>query len=214
MIWPDDFINKVICGDCLEVMKDIPDKAVDLVLTDPPYGKGKNFKGDDFSDSELYEYLLPIFHEIERTAKHHILIDTPKDKLPLFIDLFKSSKYEYSIVLYESNNMRNGKVGYSVYSLILWFTQKHKPINRYRDVICSPIENTIKHFRHPSPKNINFYSRLIRMFSNEDDLILDPFLGSGTTVEACKRLKRRFVGIEIDPDYCSIAEDRLSQGVL
>lgn len=214
MKYPDDFINKIICGDCLEVMKEMSDKCVDLVLTDPPHGKDKKFRGDDFSDWDLYQYLFPVFRQLERITKYHILVDTPKDKVPLFIKLMRTFNYEYPIILHETNSMRNGKVGFSNYGLIIWYCNKKKSINRYKDVISAPIENTKTHFKHPSPKNIYHYSRLIRMFSNKRDIILDPFLGSGTTTEACKRLGRNFIGIEINPDYCKIAEERLAQGVL
>ena len=53
-----------------------------------------------------------------------------------------------------------------------------------------------------------------KMDKSNTSIILDPFLGSGTTAEACKLLKRNFIGIEINPDYCKIAEERLAQGVL
>ena len=54
MIWPTDYLNKVLCGDCLEVMKGIPDKSVDLVLTDPPYGHGDKLAGGTWATNEKY----------------------------------------------------------------------------------------------------------------------------------------------------------------
>ena len=56
--------------------------------------------------------------------------------------------------------------------------------------------------------------RLVSLFSKEGDIVWDPFLGSGTTAVACKQLGRRFIGIEINPDYCKIAEQRLAQEIL
>lgn len=56
--------------------------------------------------------------------------------------------------------------------------------------------------------------RLIDKFTDEDDIIIDPFMGSGSTIEAANFLKRRYIGIEIDPEYCKIAEARLKQGIL
>ena len=55
---------------------------------------------------------------------------------------------------------------------------------------------------------------LIETYTEEDDVVFDPFLGSGTTAEACKLTHRNFIGIEINPEYCKIAEERLAQGVL
>jgi len=67
---------------------------------------------------------------------------------------------------------------------------------------------------HPCPKPQRLWNILIDKFSEENEIILDPFLGSGTTSRGCKDLKRNFIGIEINPEYCKIAEERLAQGVL
>lgn len=72
-----------------------------------------------------------------------------------------------------------------------------------------------KEFRHhPTQKPLALMEFCLQNYSKENDLILDCFLGSGTTAVACKKLNRRFIGIEISSDYCKIAEDRLKQGVL
>ena len=68
--------------------------------------------------------------------------------------------------------------------------------------------------QHPTQKPVELMEYLIRTYSNENELILDPFLGSGTTAVACKKLNRCFIGIEISPEYCAIAKQRLKQGVL
>ena len=192
-------------------MKDIPDKSIDLVLTDPPYGIGKDFVNDNLNDISLQNFLSEIAWELKRICKYNLLVDTPKNKIPLFIRAFNMWNYEYLIVLHETNGMRNGKIGFNNCGIILWFSNEKRKINRYKDVISESLINTKKEFSHPSPKNIKHYSRLIKMFSNENDLILDPFLGSGTTTLACQNLKRNFIGIEISKEYCSIAEQRLKQ---
>jgi DNA modification methylase len=214
MRYPDDFINKVICGDCFEVMKDIPDKSIDLVLTDPPYGIGKDFENDNLSDIDLQHLLTDVAWELKRICKYNLLIDTPKNKIPLFIRAFNMWNYEYIVILHETNGMRNGKVGFNNCGIILWFSNEKRKINRYKDVISESLTNTKKEFSHPSPKNPKHYKRLIEMFSNENDLILDPFMGSGTTCVAAKKLKRNFIGIEISPKYCEIARQRLRQEIL
>ena len=63
---------------------------------------------------------------------------------------------------------------------------------------------------HPCPKPLGLWEKLINLFSEEGDTILDPFLGSGTTAVACERLGRNWIGIEIDADYCKIAEKRIA----
>ena len=64
---------------------------------------------------------------------------------------------------------------------------------------------------HPTVKPIRLFSYLITLGSRKGDIVLDPFLGSGTTALACQLLNRECFGIEINPDYCDIAEQRLSQ---
>jgi len=68
--------------------------------------------------------------------------------------------------------------------------------------------------KHPTVKPIALFEWLIKLVTREGQIVLDPFLGSGTTAEACKPLYRDFIGIEKNPDYCKIAEERLAQGVL
>jgi len=67
---------------------------------------------------------------------------------------------------------------------------------------------------HPTTKPRKLIGNLINLFSNQDDLVLDPFLGSGTTAVCCQQGNRKFIGIELDPKYVKVAEDRLKQQVL
>ena len=73
MIWPIDYIGKVICGDSLEIMKGIPDKSIDLVLTDPPYGVGLEYDIYDDSESNWFEMFDLLISEIKRISTMAIL---------------------------------------------------------------------------------------------------------------------------------------------
>ena len=79
------------------------------------------------------------------------------------------------------------------------------------DRIDSNLNSTIAEFKHPSPKEVTHYRRLVSMFSTDGQTILDPFMGSGTTGVAAVQLGRRFVGVECDPAYYAIAERRIRQ---
>jgi len=67
---------------------------------------------------------------------------------------------------------------------------------------------------HPTQKPVALMEYLIRTYTNKGNLVLDSCLGSGTTAVACKLMGRNYIGIEISPEYCKIAEKRLAQGVL
>ena len=191
MKWPDDFINKVICGDCLEILPQIPDGVIDAVITDPPYPKlDYGWEGVDFSKftmpcRQFWFWMNNEPFPVEYTAKHIW------SKSNIYIG--KCEQYE---TIYEVNGTKVGSV------------MRYGAINSQ---IAAQM-NRDKYINHPCQKPIKLMRRIIEM--TDADLILDPFAGSGTTLVAAKQLGRRYIGIEISPEYCKIAEDRLRQGEL
>ena len=217
MEYPKDFINKIICGDCLGIMKEIPDKSVDLVLTDPPYGIGKMVSGtmskkrlhktryDCFEDSEEYvkSLCVPAIKECIRIADRVIL--TPGSRCMHFYPRPDSFGCLFS-------NSAKG--------MQLWGSMDSQPIFYYgrpfdigkRIHRCSyQVYEQPSCKEHPCSKPIKLWEKIISLRSKEGDTILDPFLGSGTTAVAAQNLHRNFIGIEISPEYCKIAKQRLRQ---
>ena len=99
---------------------------------------------------------------------------------------------------------------------IAW-TNLDSPIRIFRESRADAYINNIKGTdikEHPTQKSLNLMKWCIEKYSEENDLILDPFNGSGTTTRAAKHCKRRFIGIEISEKYCKIANDRLRQEIL
>lgn len=207
MKYPDDFINKIICGDCLEVMKEMPDKCVDLVLTDPPYSK-------EFLS--LYENIAK---ESKRILKNEGLIIAYAGHyhLPKVFELMgKHLKYYWTFCLLHQGG--GSKMIFEKRISCFW-----KPIVAFSNsrkgettkIISDVIQGSGRNKEsHPWEQATNELFPLIEKYTKENDIILDPLLGSGTTAEACKLLHRDFIGIEINPEYCKIAEERLAQGVL
>jgi DNA modification methylase len=143
-----------------------------------------------------------------------VVIEVGKNDIVMRQEFERWMDFRYSICLNYTNSMRNGVVGYANWGLALWFSNGGKCHNRYKDRIDSALHSTKGDFEHPSPKEVGHYSRLVSMFTPSGGTVVDPFMGSGTTLLACKAEGRRAVGIEIEERYCEIAAKRLSQGVL
>ena len=211
MKYPDDYINKIICGDCLEVMKGIPDKSVDLVLTDPPYGLNINYEIYDDSPEKLKPFIDKFMPELLRIGKKVVLtcgvVNIQKYPAP----------YWTMVWTYKTTNT-TGKWGFNQWQPILCYGKDpylENCMGRQSDILDSTeyLRKTTE--IHPCEKPMQTWKKLLARCSvKETDIVLDPFLGSGTTAVACKQMNRKYIGIEINPKYCEIAERRLAQEYL
>ena len=206
-------------GDCQRLLGRVPSESVDLVLTDPPYlvsyhGRWSSdwepIKGDDDPS-----WIVPAFVEIWRTLKPNSLclsfygwphadlfltawkligfrpvsqIVCVKDRIGL--GCFTRSQHESAYLLAKGNPPR--------------------PEAATGDVFSWKRETALF---HPSQKPLGAISQLISAYTNEGSLVLDPFMGSGTTLVAARSLGRRAIGIEIEEQYCEVATKRLAQEV-
>jgi len=196
-------INQIVCGDCLEGMKLIPDKSIDLVLADPPYrmekdnqptkdmrrnGGMQNF-GDKFNSTQ--------YEEVKRISNEQIIFGVNNFS---FVDEYK------------------GFIVYKKKTISLNFTMSMAEIASISGglgTISKVVEYAPQGNRHhPTQKPLDLIKWIISYYSNEGDLILDPFMGSWTTARACKDLGRDFIGFELSEEYCKIGEQRLRQEVM
>ena len=230
----EQMINKVHCADCLEFMKQMPDKSIDLVLTDPPYGinfQGKAKRYDVLIGDEKEFDIAPYWKEIERITKGSAYIFTRWD---IAYDWQKVIKPDKQIVLGRGKSSVGDLSNFSTEYEVILFKRfedgfvdgtdlkircKHAESPYYKkrigDFWTDVISNqNWEEANHPTQKTIACCEKIIKISTKENDLVLDCFLGSGTTAVACKKLNCRFIGIEISPEYCKIAEQRLKQGVL
>lgn len=223
-------------GDCLEVLKGIPDRSVDLILTDPPYNisrdscflRGKNpaKKGDvflikhDFGEWDRKPLdLNSLFNEFNRVLKRG-------GTLLIFYDIWKlqdlkaaAENFKFKqprvccwvknnpVPLNSDKNYLSNACEYFVTFVKLGkgvFNSKYDN-GLYKYPICHGKERT----EHPTQKPLTLISELLLKHSNKNDVILDMFMGSGTTGVACKNLNRKFCGIEIDEKYFNIAKERI-----
>lgn len=225
----EQYINKVIQGDCLEVMKQMPDKCVDLVLTDPPYGidigkmnftnstKGgvavrTNYKG--LADWDKCTPTQEIFNEIIRVSKNQIIFGGQyfTDKLPpsngwVVWDKRTEDKY--------SNDFADCELAWTSFD---------KPSRVVRYLWSGMMQGNMKNKEirhHPTQKPVQVMKDILIKYKDKEieryqgsEIVLDPFSGSGSTLVAAKELGMNYIGIELSQKYCDIANERLAQDLL
>jgi len=204
-------INKIILGDALEELKKFPDKSIDLILTDPPYGLNKIGIKNDYDLSVFYSSLNDSYR-ILKDNSFYITFFSTKFLPKLFIN--NPFNYFWNFVLYCPNGRVSSPIGYSKYMSCTVFKKgEPKIVKRNKDIFVDTpgrmIEPDEGFIDHPTPKPKTFIAGILKMFSKEGNIVLDPFMGSGSTAMACKLAKREYIGIELDEKYYKLAEKRL-----
>ena len=212
---------KLILGDCLEEIKNIPEESVDLLVSDPPYNQGYHYSGyhDDLSEDEYKGLLRSVF-----AGRKSVIIHYPEETINYLSQLGKCE--EVVAWVYNSNTAKQHR------SITWWnckpnfrkLGQDYKNPNDKRIAKrisegkrarlydwweINQVKNVSKDFNHPCPIPLEIARRIILLTTKRGDTICDPFMGSGTTGVVCKELGRHFIGIEIDKDYFEVAKRRI-----
>ena len=207
-----DYLDKIICGDCLEVMRGLPDKSVDLVLTDPPYGigeaKGKNktrgrlAKAKDYGVYDWDDHIPDgeVFDEIRRVSKHAIIFGGN-----YFAEYLANSP---CWLVWDKDN--SGDFADCELAWTNFHTAVRKFTFRWNGMLQGDMKEKETRY-HPTQKPVKLFRQILDSYSNPGDIILDPFLGSGTTAVACVETGRHFIGIELEEKYCEIARRRVAE---
>ncbi len=238
MKFPEDFTNKIICGDAIDVMKKIPDGSVDLVITSPPYnlknssGNGmKDGRGGKWSNAALqkgYSHHSDCMPHDEYVKWQRACLKQMLRIIPENGAIFYNHKWRVQNGLLQDR--QDIVDGFPVRQIIIWkraggfnfnpgyflptyeviyliakpkFKLKKKS-NALGDVWELPQE--MKN-GHPAPFPVALIDRIIS--STDAKIVLDPFMGSGTTAVSAINNKCDYIGIELSPEYCEMAEKRI-----
>ncbi len=265
----DKYINEIINGDSLELIKELPDNSINLIITSPPYFGcrvyGNETLGREESPLEYVQDILLFTNELKRilhkegsfylnigdlyfgtkgfirnkgkyarkTDKHYKehKIVKPDGKYLQYKQLLMLPE-RVAIGMQEQGWVLRNKIiwektnpvpsyspdrRYPVYEYVFHFVKARKyffdlkiakELNHHRDVIRTNIEPFGK---HQATFPISLIKPLILTTSKENDIVLDPFMGSGTTAIACLELNRNYIGFEINEEYCEIARNRIKE---
>lgn len=210
---PNNILNTIQNIDCFEGFKMIPDKSIDLIITDPPYGLNKVGIRND-NDLSLFYSSLPESYRVLKDDSFYITFFSTKF-LP---EIFKNNPFSYywNFILYCPNGRVSSSIGFTKYMSCIVFKKGNARIVKkgkdiFMDTPGSMIEPDEGFINHPTPKPKTFIKEILAMFSKENDIILDPFIGSGSVAVACKQTGRNYIGFEIDEKYSKIANERVKK---
>lgn len=218
--------------DCLNVLKALPDKSIDLIVTDPPYqidntkagGKSLLAKSiqqmnDEIRDNNLTKgFNLSVLDELARLMrKPNIYVWCNGKQIPMYLKYFVGKwKMSFDIIVWTKTNatplFHNKYLSDKEYCLYFRKGGYCQPqsYEKARTVYFQPINIKDKRlYGHPTIKPLNIIENLVETSSRPGEVVLDPFMGSGTVGVACKKLGRKFIGVELDPNYFQVAEERI-----
>jgi site-specific DNA-methyltransferase (adenine-specific) len=225
--YQDDLVT-IYHGDCRDVVPELQDASVDVLLTDPPYGMAfGGFRGAEANvradgARQGIRLVRQMFHETRpKMGKDaHAYVFCHWESWPDFYDAASPFIPIKSALIWWKNRGGMGDVELEYardYEVILFGAHGRRPLTGRRDGSVlpnfAPMGNIAERL-HPTEKPVPLLAFLIGKSAPERGTVLDPFMGSGSTLEAAKQLGRKAIGIEIEERYCEIAAQRCSQEVL
>jgi len=197
-------------ADCRDILPHL--EPVDLVLTDIPFNVNLNYLSykDNLNNNDFMELLRDWFSAFKKCSSFFI-VKSPTKTMPQVLPVFNDVLgYVWTIIQHSPNAMTHGPFNLSLFTQYL---VGGKPIKRPNTDFFINTKQEPKS-EHPAAMPIYPIQRLINWFTKQESSIVDPFMGSGTTLVAAKNLGRKAIGIEISQAYCDVAIKRLSQKVL
>lgn len=210
---------KLYNEDCLNEIKNVKTKSVDLIVTDPPYFLGMTHNGQKgaFQDLAICRpFWEQLANEFDRVLKDdgEFYIFTDWRGYAFYYPIFSSILPVKNLIVWDKKSGAGNFYTYT-HEFIIYGTKSNKNkrgTNVWREKsFASGAKTTNGEKVHPTQKPVELIEKIILNSSKEGDVVLDAFMGSGTTGVAAKRNKRRFIGMEIDKKYFDIAEKRINE---
>ena len=208
MNYPEDFVDKIICGDFRDVVGYIPDNVIDMVITDPPYPK-------------KFSYLWrPLFEMSSRVlmSRGNFISLCGHYQLPDVLDVGREY-LRFWWILWMKQTKLNRLIGKGVAVLgkpAVWFLKdRRRDFREYKfpiDTITSSLsEDKFAKKYHKWGQSVNWFAHYIEELTKPGEIVLDPMVGSGSSIIACKLLDRNFIGIDISNEHCETTMQRIKE---
>lgn len=226
----------LIQGDCMDYLSQIPDKSIDLILTDPPYNiaqystgnillPGRTALNNDLGEWDLAPIEpIKLIDDFKRILKPdgNIFIFTSYNLIGKWHEVFDKEFDTFQFFIWHKTNpapkiYKNGFLNSCEMIICMWnkghkwnFTTQNKMHNFFESSICMSPER-LKDPKHPAQKPVKLLEHIIKIASNENNVIFDPFMGVGSTGVAALKNGRKFIGCEIEKDYFVAALERIDK---
>jgi len=219
------YLDTILCGDALEIMRSMEANSVDLVVTDPPYGTGgrdgsvhlshkSSMIGNRMSqDSQdwLNRRIAAALDRVSKDDSHCYVFSDWRRYKSVQASYETGGQWELrSLIVWDKGNGM-GEYWRSSHEFILFFTKRHpKQLSTggcFNVLKCTPVHSSKRY--HPAEKPAELIKILVEASSHEGDFVLDPFVGGGTTCVVAKRLGRHYLGIDLDPEWAEQAQERI-----
>lgn len=220
-------------GDCLELIKQMPDGSIDCVVTDPPYkmnhstggctniGMKNKWLGNikagntvmNFSIDIKFSDWLPEVFRVLKNGSHCYIFCNDKNIQELLNEATKCGFKESNILVWVKNNATPNRYYMKNLEFVLFlYKGKAKPINNMGSKCAVEVKNINgKSKLHATQKPVELLEIFINNSTKENEVVFDPFMGSGSTGVACVNTGRKFIGIELEKQYLYIAEKRIEE---
>ena len=197
---PDCIIYR---GDCLEVLPTLAPGSVDAVVTDPPYGIGLKYATYIDSEESWFQLIDTVVPMCRRLAR---VVVMPSCAIKRIGWWYEHHRPDWLIAWYKGSPGHRSAIGFNDWEPHVVWGRPLRPMHDHFQTVCGFDDN-----EHPCPKPVAWAKWLVERVADDEDIVLDPFMGSGTTGVACIHTGRKFIGIEIDPGYFEIARERLQK---